>query len=505
MMEIQFYNSLSRKLERFEPLDGHTVKMYSCGPTVYDYAHIGNFRSFLAADLVRRFLEAVGYDVWHVMNITDVGHMTDDSTADGTGEDKMQLAARRLKEDKKSGQAPEGSVQNPDDPFEIAAYYRTAFLEDGKKLGLKVASEYPQRVPCATKYIPQMITMIQQLIERGHAYIGKDGVVYYDVRSFPDYGKLSGNTLDKLDNLQEGASGRLVASDQANKRHPADFMLWKPDPKHVMKWDSPWGAGYPGWHIECSQLAIELLQTEVIDIHTGGEDLIFPHHECEIAQSCGATGQSQFARFWLHTRFLMVEGKKMSKRDGNFFTVRDVLTGRATDSEVHPAALRYELIRTQFGAQCNFTMKGLFDSANAVRRLTEFAERIEKEAGGQVAEVDNSHRVLSEFLGALADNLNISAALAVVHQWISSPVEDAKVAAAVLRVIDSVLGVVELTRAQQAAVGDDQEILLLCRAIDEARKSRDFATADLHRNQLIERGYEVRSSAEGTVAKRKMI
>jgi cysteinyl-tRNA synthetase len=504
-MEIHFYNSLSRKLEKFLPVEGHTVKMYSCGPTVYDFAHIGNFRSFLAADLVRRFLEAVGYEVWHVMNITDVGHMTDDSTADGAGEDKMQVAARRLKEDKKSGRAPEGSIQNPDDPYEIAAYYRTAFLEDGKKLGLKVASEYPQRVPCATQYIPQMISMIEQLIARGHAYVGKDGVVYYDVRSFPDYGKLSGNTLDKLDNLQEGASGRLDAGDQANKRHPADFMLWKPDSKHVMKWDSPWGAGYPGWHIECSKLAIELLQTEVIDIHTGGEDLIFPHHECEIAQSCGATGRSQFARFWLHTRFLMVEGKKMSKREGNFFTVRDVLTGKATGTEVHPAALRYELIRTQFAAQCNFTKKGLVDSANAVRRISEFAERIDKEADGRVAAVDNSHPVLAEFLGALADNLNISAALAVVHQWIGSPVENPQEAAAVLRVIDSVLGVVELTRTQQADGADNEEILVLCRAIDEARKRRDFAAADLHRNQLIERGYEVRSTSEGTVAKRKMI
>ena len=178
--------------------------------------------SFLAADLVRRFLEAVGYEVWHVMNITDVGHMTDDSTADGSGEDKMQVAARRLKEDKKSGRAPEGSVQNPDDPYEIAAYYRTAFLEDGKKLGLKVASEYPQRVPCATQYIPQMISMIEQLIERGQPMLGVM-VVYYDVRSFLT--KLSGNTWTSL-TICEGASGRQTPP-TANKRHPADFMLWK--------------------------------------------------------------------------------------------------------------------------------------------------------------------------------------------------------------------------------------------------------------------------------------
>lgn len=502
-MEIRFYNSLTRSIEPFAPIEKNLVKMYSCGPTVYDFAHIGNFRSFLAADLVRRFLEAVGYEVWHVMNITDVGHMTDDSTADGSGEDKMQVAARRLKEDKKSGRAPEGSIDNPDDPYQVAAYYRNAFLEDGRKLGLKVAAEYPQRVPCATEYIPQMIEMIESLIEREHAYVGGDGVVYYDVRSFADYGKLSGNTLEKLDNLQEGASGRLDARDQANKRHPADFMLWKPDPKHVMRWNSPWGEGYPGWHIECSRLAIELLGSEVIDIHTGGEDLIFPHHECEIAQSRGATGRDCFARFWLHTRFLMVEGKKMSKRDGNFFTVRDVLDGKATGNEVHPAALRYELIRTQFAAQCNFTKKGLVDSANAVRRITEFSERIAQESGGQVGKVDQSHPVVGQFLSALADNLNVSAALAVVHQWVGSSVSDPVEAAGVMKIIDSVLGVVELTASSQPS-DDSDDVAMLCRAIDEARKQKDFESADHYRKQLVDRGYEVRSSAEGTVAKRKM-
>lgn len=500
-MEIRFYNSLTRSDDLFQPIDGHTVKMYSCGPTVYDFAHIGNFRSFLAADLVRRFLEAVGYEVWHVMNITDVGHMTDDSSADGAGEDKMEAAAKRLKEDKKSGKAPEGCVADPDNPYEIAAYYRDAFLEDGRKLGMKVAFEYPKRVHCATKFIPQMIKLIEKLIERGHAYVGRDGVVYYDVKSFPDYGRLSGNTLDKLENLQEGAGGRIDASNQANKRNPADFMLWKADSTHVMKWDSPWGAGYPGWHIECSAMAMEALGPE-IDIHTGGEDLIFPHHECEIAQSRGGSGCGSFARFWLHTRFLMVEGTKMSKSKGNFFTVRDVLGGKATGTEVHPAALRYELIRTQFGAQCNFTMKGLVDSANSVRKLSEFAERVEAEAGSRVVEVGLDHPILKQFFAALADNLNISAALGVVHTWISTPVEDPAEAVAVLRKIDSVLGVVELTKS--AGSGDDDEITVLCQAIHEARQRRDFPTADLHRKQLEARGYEVRSTAEGTVAKRKM-
>lgn len=248
-------------------------------------------------------------------------------------------------------------------------------------------------------------------------------------------------------------------------------------------------------------MAMEALGPE-IDIHTGGEDLIFPHHECEIAQSRGGSGCGSFARFWLHTRFLMVEGTKMSKSKGNFFTVRDVLGGKATGTEVHPAALRYELIRTQFGAQCNFTMKGLVDSANSVRKLSEFAERVEAEAGAKVVEVGLDHPVLKEFFAALADNLNISAALAVVHTWISTPVENAAEAVAVLRKIDSVLGVVELTKS--AGSGDDDEITVLCQAIHEARQRRDFPTADLHRKQLEARGYEVRSTAEGTVAKRKM-
>jgi cysteinyl-tRNA synthetase len=247
-------------------------------------------------------------------------------------------------------------------------------------------------------------------------------------------------------------------------------------------------------------MAMEALGSE-IDIHTGGEDLIFPHHECEIAQSRGGSGCGSFARFWLHTRFLMVEGQKMSKRTGNFYTVRDVLTGKATGSEVHPAALRYELIRTQFGAQCNFTAKGLVDSANAVRRLSEFAERIEAEAAGRVADVDLNHPVLKEFFEALADNLNISLALAVVLQWVGTPVTNPAEAMAVLRKIDHVLGVVELTKSNAT---EDDEVTLLCRAIHEARQRKDFSTADQHRKKLESQGYEVRSTAEGTVAKRKM-
>ena len=292
-MEIRFYNTLSNTTETFVPVEADCVRMYSCGPTVYDFAHIGNFRSFLFADVIRRSLEFFGYNVHHVMNITDVGHMTDDANADGGGEDKMEAAAKRMKADKKSGKVAEGAVANPDDPYQVADYYTHAFLQDAKTLGVRVASE-PDNILKATENIDTMQDMISQLISKGHAYVGPDGVVYYSVQSFPDYGKLSGNTLDRV---LTGAGGRISDENQVNKRHPADFMLWKADSHHIMKWDSPWGTGYPGWHIECSCMARKRLGRDVIDIHTGGEDLIFPHHECEIAQSRGATGLTHLPAF----------------------------------------------------------------------------------------------------------------------------------------------------------------------------------------------------------------
>ncbi|MHC4992140.1 MAG: cysteine--tRNA ligase, partial [Planctomycetota bacterium] len=368
-MTLRFYNSLTRKEETFEPLDpeGRRVSFYSCGPTVYDYAHIGNFRSFLNADVMRRTLELLGYDVRHVMNITDVGHMTEDDVADGLGEDKMEAAARRLLEDKKSGKLPENATEvDPTDPMAIADFYANAFLEDARMLGLKVASEvvdHPELMPRPTQYVPEMIELVQTLIDRGHAYVGSDGVVYFDVQSFPEYGRLSGNTPDRI---RSGEGGRVDESTQQLKRHPADFMLWKPDPAHIMRWPSPWGEGFPGWHLECSVMAQRLLAASedgMIDIHSGGEDNIFPHHECEIAQACCATGAPAFARYWFHTRFLIVEGEKMSKSRGNFFTVRDLIARGAS-----PAAIRLELIKTHYRGPANFTLQGLTDSQRQIDR-----------------------------------------------------------------------------------------------------------------------------------------
>lgn len=504
-MDIRFHNSLTHKIESFQPLEAGRVRMYSCGPTVYDYAHIGNFRSFLFGDLIRRFLEVAGYDVHHVMNITDVGHMTEDDLADGGGEDKMQLAMRKLKETKKSGKVEAGAIENPEDPYQIAAWFTQAFLADARRLGLKVAFEYPQNILHATEHVDDMLRMINELIEAGHAYQA-GGVVYYSVESFPDYGLLSGNTLDKT---QAGSGGRVSEEELASKRHPADFLLWKADQRHIMKWESPYGTGYPGWHIECSVMARKALG-DVIDIHTGGEDLIFPHHECEIAQTRGATGNDRFANFWMHARFLMVEGEKMSKSKGNFFTARDVWNGKVTGRAVHPAVLRYELLKSHYRANMNFTVKGLADSASAVRKLIEFRQHLEEQTGGESAEIDRSHPVLTAFLEALADDLNVSAALGVVFPWMAGPHPEPAESLAVFREINRVLAVAPIEPAEPGAEeieADDQDELPvkdLCRQMDEARARKDWSAADALRNQLQDAGYEVRNSPEGTVATRQL-
>lgn len=510
-MQIQFYNSLTKKVEPFQTVKPNQVLMYSCGPTVYDFAHIGNFRSFLFADLLRRFLETAGYDVEHVMNITDVGHMTEDDAADGGGEDRMQQAIVRMKENKKSGKVPEGAIDDPNDPFQIADYFTDVFVQDGRSLSYKIAYEYPDKTPRATRYIEGMQRMIQTLIDNGNAYVGPDGVVYFSVESFQDYGKLSGNTLEQL---HEGKGGRVSDQNQANKRHPADFMLWKPDSHHIMKWDSPWGTGYPGWHIECSVMATDLLGSPVIDIHTGGEDLIFPHHECEIAQSCCATGKNSFANFWIHARFLMVEGQKMSKSKGNFFTVRQLLDGTAEFMgepmpAVHPAVLRYELLKAHYRSNMNFTRKGLQDSAGAVKRLTEFRRNLESQCDGPDPNVGLDYPVVTRFMEALADDLNIAGALAVILPWANNESENPAKDLAAFKIMNAILNVAPIGEGIPGAdclyYGDVdesdaayQEALKLCAALDQARSEKDYATADTIRKQLIDSGYDVKTTKEGT-------
>ena len=504
-MSLRLYNTLTKTEQEFVPLDpaGRRVTFYSCGPTVYDYAHIGNFRSFLNADVLRRTLELLGYQVQHVMNITDVGHMTDDANADGAGEDKMQVAARRLLEAKKSGKLPAGADLDPNDPYAIANFYADAFLDDARTLGLKIAIEaqqQPDLMPRPTQYIQQMIAMIERLIRNGHAYVASDGVVYFDVQSYPQYGQLSGNTPDAI---RSGEGGRVNEATQALKRHPADFMLWKPDPHHVMKWPSPWGAGYPGWHIECSVMAASLLGEE-IDVHSGGEDNIFPHHECEIAQTCAATGRPLFARYWFHTRHLIVEGEKMSKSKGNFFTLRDLLAKGAS-----PAAIRLEIIKTHYRSNANFTFQGLNDSQRMIDRWA----RLEKwlSDAGATAPAPTAAGPLAEalpaFTAALRADINVAGAIGVLNEAIGrykfdEPPPAVNIAGelAALRQMNTVLGVLDLEREGHASADDAEATLIESKIEDRnsARKAKDFKRADELRNELLTMGIEIKDSAQGT-------
>ena len=504
MTPIRFYNTLTHQIEDFAPLRPPKVTMYNCGPTVYDFAHIGNFKTFLFSDVLRRFLELVGYDVHQVMNLTDVGHMTQDQLADGGGEDKMLLAAKRLKDAKKSGQAHANAIANPDDPYQVAEFYIDAFLHDARLLRLKVADEFPQNMPRATAHVGDMAAMVQRLIEKQHAYKANDGAVYFSVESFPEYGRLSGNSLDQL---KGGAGGRIVAENQAGKRHPADFLLWKPDASHLMKWNPQKfgleaGEGYPGWHIECSAMAKAVLGQDVIDIHTGGEDNIFPHHECEIAQSCGATGESTFAKLWMHSRHLMVEGTKMSKSKGNFFTVRQVLDGALTDRPVDPAVLRYEMIKANYRSQMNFTKRGLEDSAANVRRLRDFASSLGSEADA----IDHRHPVVARFTEALGDDLNVAGALAVVFEFVGGAHPKPAESLGVMRKLDTVLDVMSAAKASGFDPENDANAWASarCKDLDEARARKAFDAADAVRAELVEKGYDVKTTKEGTVATRRL-
>lgn len=386
-MSLRLYNTLSRRVEAFEPLQTGRVSLYTCGPTVYNYAHIGNFRTFLFEDLLRRWLEASGYDVFHIMNLTDV----DDRT----------IAAAREKG---------VSLRQHVDPFV------RAFEEDRDWLRILPAHEQPR----ATEYIPAMIRLIEGLLEKGVAYRGEDGSVYFSIARFPAYGRLS--RLD-LRELRPGASER-VTSDEYAKEDARDFVLWKavkPEDESVgAAWDAPFGRGRPGWHIECSAMALELisqrLKTDVLDIHAGGVDLIFPHHEDEIAQSCAYTGRREFARYWLHGEFLNIRGEKMSKRFGNVTTARDL-----REDGVDPAAIRLLVFQTHYRQKLDLTDEGLAAAQKASSRLGEFQKRL-NEAG---SETDGARmkpaaeRLLSHLTEALDDDLNAPRAVAAMFTFMN--------------------------------------------------------------------------------------
>ncbi|MFN8817691.1 MAG: cysteine--tRNA ligase [bacterium] len=545
-MHLTLYNTLTRRHEPLVPADPANVSFYSCGPTVYDDAHIGNFRSFLAADTLRRFVQSplcrlagtpdggsahqspTGRTVTHVMNITDVGHMTDDDNADGSGEDKMAEAGRRLTEAKKAGMLPADVQIDPKDPYAISRFYADRFLADARALGLLVAIQAerdPSLMPRPTQFIGAMVQMIAMLIKRGHAYaVGEPGkqVVYFDVQSFAAYGRLSNNTLEAL---RSGEGGRVLAANQSQKKHPADFLLWKHDPSHIMKWPTPWGEGYPGWHIECSARAMARLgqaavareakasqpgtplllgdENSLIDLHSGGEDNIFPHHECEIAQSCCALcrnpARGSFARMWVHCRHLMVEGEKMSKRKGNFHTARDLFA-----RGVLPGALRLELIRTHYRSQANFTMQGLSDCQRMIDRW----RRVYDAPPGDAAIDPLTHPVLTAFAAPLHEDLKVAGAIAEVNTWVNGIASPTAQDAAVMRHIDAVLGVLDrpVPTATATAIGvyvggaqptDEVEGLLAERA--QARKAKDFAASDRIRDRLAAMGLTIKDVPGGKV------
>ncbi|GIW71411.1 MAG: cysteine--tRNA ligase [Planctomycetota bacterium] len=511
---LRLYDTLTKRSERFEPLEPGHVRMYHCGPTVYAYAHIGNMSAFVFADLVRRVMEHAGYRVTQVMNITDVGHLTHDELADAAGEDKLEAAARR------SGRTP----------WDLARHYTAAFLQDLEALGVRAAHAYPR----ATEFVPEMIALIERLLARGYAYVTAAGNVYYDVRRFAGYGRLSGNTLERLE-----AGARVQVRE--DKRHPHDFALWKVDPAHIMQWEpaaelarlraaargwggtpeaeggrgpwnSPWGRGFPGWHIECSAMAMRFLG-ESFDIHTGGEDNIFPHHECEIAQSEGATGKP-FVRRWLHTRFLLVDGKKMSKRLGNFYTLRDLVARGWTGREV-----RYALLSTHYRSQPNFTFELLAASRKALGRLEAFRDRMRELAAASPPgepdarlepEPELVARARERFESALADDLNVSAALAVLFELVregnraAPPPAAARAILQLLAEADAVLGLGLQTPAPAApaepavAPGLEAEAMrALLAARERARAARDFARADAVRELLREVGYGIEDLPSG--------
>ena len=375
-------------------------------------------------------------------------------------------------------------------------------------LGLKIAfdvQDQPTLMPRPTQYVPQMIAMIETLIERGHAYVGSDGVVYYDVQSFPEYGRLSGNTPDAI---RSGEGGRVNEATQSLKHHPADFMLWKPDPKHLMRWDSPWGEGYPGWHLECSVMAMSLLGDAtggMIDLHSGGEDNIFPHHECEIAQSCGASGQPHFSRYWFHTRFLIVEGEKMSKSKGNFYTLTDLLEKGAT-----PAAVRLELIKTSYRANANFTMQGLRDAQRQIDRWKRLEEWLTRHRDVALDGPGPLRQALPTFTQSLCADLNVQGAIASLNEAASqyTVTEDPASAAGdhsyadeleALYAMNSVLGVLDLQTEADAVEGDDASMIeAKIEARTAAKASKDWATADAIRDELLALGIEIKDGPEGT-------
>lgn len=471
-MTLRLQNTLSGKKEEFTSITSGKVKVYSCGPTVYNFAHIGNFRSFLTSDLLTRTLKYLGYEVTKVMNITDVGHLTGDDAVDADGEDKIAKKARAEKID----------------PFAIARKYEAAFLEDADTLRIEKADFFPR----ATEFIQEQIDLAKKLIDEGFAY-EINGSVYFRTTKFKKYGQLSNN---KLEDLQSGARVEI----NSEKENPLDFALWKKsDISHLMQWESPWGKGFPGWHIECSAMSRKLLGNH-FDIHTGGEDNVFPHHECEIAQNECSNGGKKSVNYWLHTKYLLVGGKKMSKSAGNFYTIRDLLEKGWKGNEI-----RLALLSAHYRSTLDFSMKSLSQSRASIARIVE-ARRVCEEVD-PAAPNNWSKEYREKFSAALEDDLNISEALAATFELTTAVLKLASENKLISEIAASALDFFEndfvsifdcLPEEASFDLNQKKKINSLLSLRKKVREEKNWAESDRIRDELLKKfNIEVRDGADG--------
>ncbi|MBI2550264.1 cysteine--tRNA ligase [Candidatus Woesearchaeota archaeon] len=460
---LTFHNTLTRKNEPFKPLKGKTVGLYSCGPTLYNYPHIGNYRAYIFVDLLKRYLLYKGYKVKHIMNITDV----DDKTIRDSQKEGISLK-------------------------EFTTRYEKAFFEDIKTLNILPADKYPK----ATNHIKEMVAITKALMRKGIAYKGDDGSIYYDIGKFKDYGKLANIDTSKL---KAGASGR-VKKDEYSKEDCQDFALWKAYDKADgnVFWETSIGRGRPGWHVECSAMSMKYLG-KTFDIHCGGIDLIFPHNQNEIAQSEGWTGKP-FVKYWLHNEWLLVNGQKMSKSLGNFYTLRDVL------AKGHPAvAIRYLLLSTHYRQQLNFTFEGIDAAKASIGRLNELVRKLQDVKDGEKSVLIKKEIAAAEaaFKKAMDDDLNISEALAAVFDFVksmnnhidNSTIDKKSAVAAIdfLKNVDTVLGVMNFAAEEELPT----ELTKLIEERENLRKEKKFAEADKVRAKLRELGIQLDDTPEG--------
>ncbi|MHB0998010.1 MAG: cysteine--tRNA ligase [Armatimonadota bacterium] len=459
-MSIKFHNTLTREKDDFKPIDDMRVGLYTCGPTVYDYAHIGNWRTYIFEDILRRFLEYRGFDVKHIMNITDV----DDKTIRGS-----------LKKNIKLDDYTEEFIQ--------------AFYDDRDKLNVEAAHVYPR----ATQHVQEMVDTIKVLIEKGIAYKVEDGSIYYDITKFPGYGKLSHFRIDEL------KAGARVKSDEYEKAQVSDFALWKAwdEADGDVYWETELGKGRPGWHIECSAMSSKYLG-QTFDIHTGAVDNIFPHHENEIAQSEGATGM-KFVHYWLHSEHLIVDGRKMSKSLGNFYTLRDLIAKR-----YDPMIFRYLALGAHYKSKLNFTWQTMDAAKSALDSIYEFMGRLDKDK--QTGLDETVERSKTAFVEAMDDDLNTPVALAAVFGLIKEVNihgQGGKEVYDAMLDFDRILGIKLAERVKEQSSEVPQEILMLLEERQKARKSRDFAAADLIRDELLDAGYVIEDTPQGPRVKLK--